>query len=984
MGTITKSACDYLLKYMKFKLFLTLLVSLLVFSAAALISAQSVSNASIFLKKEPSGLFTLTINEPQGIKEFSLVPPGKFPYSGTLGCYRSYENKTVVFDDPADFTPFMPATIVDCAGNTTEFKIPPPEKGVTRGEKVVKEEPKPVPPPTPRPSPTQEKPREAEPTIRPTGGAAVKPAVELPESKREAAKKDIVYPVAELGNCENETQCRSYCDEPSRIEQCINFAEKHGLMSEAEAERGRKFIPIAKQGGPGGCKTEEGCVSYCEDVEHLDECLEFGEKNGFLEGRELEEAKLVHKSLKEGRRLPGSCRSKAGCDLYCEETDHLDECLDFAENSGLIPEEELKMAKKMLPLIKSGETPGGCKSKEECEDYCMEPSNMEICLAFGEKHGLIPAEELEMAKKFLPLMQKGETPGKCKSKEECEEYCEEEGNMDECIEFAEKAGFMSPEEVEMAKKFSGLKRPGGCKSKEQCESYCEEEENMDECIEFAESAGILDPEQRKMMEFAKKLGCKGKEECETLCSDPVEGKRCQALFEELGIEMPGGDMGGPGGFSGPGGCQSPEECEAFCTENPEECQDFMPPGLGGDDFGGGFPGGPGGFPGGPGGFPGGPGGFPGGPDGGFPGGPGGFPGGPGGCRSVQECTDYCTKNYTDPACDDLGGGGGIGGGKVCDYVKPPEGCSYSQGPNYNSQTKCGLVLACPTTKPIQSCVPPPTGLVNWIHGDSISGTGAPGVTTVPGKVGNAFKFDGSGAYVTLGNQANLNFGTGPFSLDVWFNWDGGGSSVKNIIRKSNYPASGPGSGYWLRIGAGTLEFSVGETTKPEGQTIITAPVSSGDWHHVVAVKDASGDVKLYVDGESRGTVLRQASNANSTSEAPFTLGAWDDRFGVTEFFSGLIDEVSIYNRALTSDEVRAIWNAGSNGKCSASSGSSSSSSASDQYQQQYQKQYEEEYRRQYEQQYQQQYQNLQGPSSNNDISLKSFLGMIKDLLSPLP
>ena len=209
-------------------------------------------------------------------------------------------------------------------------------------------------------------------------------------------------------------------------------------------------------------------------------------------------------------------------------------------------------------------------------------------------------------------------------------------------------------------------------------------------------------------------------------------------------------------------------------------------------------------------------------------------------------------------------------------------------------------------------------LVSQWDGDAVSGrtaldvkngnngTLSGGVSIVPGKVGNAFTFNGSGS-INAGNPASLNFGAGPFSLEVWFNWDGaGGTVVNNIIRKSNYPSRGPGSGYWLRIGGGQLEFSVGATTGPDGQSFITAPVSSGAWHHAVAVKDGSGGVKLYVDGQSVGTIHRQAGNANSTSEDPFVIGAWR---GSTEFFHGLIDEVSVYSRALDSSEVESLYDA---------------------------------------------------------------------------
>lgn len=192
-----------------------------------------------------------------------------------------------------------------------------------------------------------------------------------------------------------------------------------------------------------------------------------------------------------------------------------------------------------------------------------------------------------------------------------------------------------------------------------------------------------------------------------------------------------------------------------------------------------------------------------------------------------------------------------------------------------------------------------------------NGTLLGGATVASGRFGKAFNFNGSGAYIKIGNPANLNFGTGPFSLDAWFMWNGGGTSASNIIRKSNYPVSGNGAGYWLRAGTSEgkqiLEFFTGETVgnanQPRGRVAI--PINSKVWYRVVATRDGSGAMKLYVNGELKGTA--QASDANTTSGAPFTIGAWDDRFGAREFFSGLIEEVSVYDRALTSSEIQSMY-----------------------------------------------------------------------------
>ena len=195
-------------------------------------------------------------------------------------------------------------------------------------------------------------------------------------------------------------------------------------------------------------------------------------------------------------------------------------------------------------------------------------------------------------------------------------------------------------------------------------------------------------------------------------------------------------------------------------------------------------------------------------------------------------------------------------------------------------------------------------------GKGNNGTLLSGATVASGRFGKAFKFK-VGSYIKIGNPESLNFGTGPFSLDAWFMSDGKGWSVNNIIRKSNYPVSGNGAGYWLRIGINEgksiLEFFTGETVGYENQPRgrITTPINSNTWYRVVATRDSSGAMKLYVNGELKGTA--SAPNADTTSDGQFTIGAWDDRFRAREFFSGLIEEISVYDRALTASEVQFAY-----------------------------------------------------------------------------
>jgi hypothetical protein len=164
-----------------------------------------------------------------------------------------------------------------------------------------------------------------------------------------------------------------------------------------------------------------------------------------------------------------------------------------------LPPEELAQAKKVAKAFQEGAAmPGNCVGKKSCEQYCADSSHMEECLIFAEKSQILPAEEIAEARKVLKLMKSGETPGKCDSKSSCKDYCTKDENFEECILFAEKAGFVSAEEAVMAHKVGG-KGPGGCKGKDECLNYCDTNENAKECANFAIEKGLVSKEEEELI-----------------------------------------------------------------------------------------------------------------------------------------------------------------------------------------------------------------------------------------------------------------------------------------------------------------------------------------------------------------------------------------------------------------------------------------------------------------------------------------------------
>lgn len=316
--------------------------------------------------------------------------------------------------------------------------------------------------------------------------------------------ENVTFPIVELGNCENKGACLSYCDLPQNVGVCTDFALKHNLISQKEAKRAKKFVELKE--GPGACTTMEQCKTYCNDINNIEECLSFAEREGFMDDDELIEARKVAQVLRSGVQLPGGCQNHGACEAYCNQPENIDECLVFAERAGLMNQEELQEAKKIAQALKGGiKHPGDCSTKDECETYCRVLQNIEECMLFAEEAGLIDSEEANRAREIAPLMALGETPGGCQSRQECEIYCDSDLNIEECIAFAQRVGLASSEEIKRFRATGG-KGPGGCDGPKECEAFCNNPDNQQICFEFGKEHGLIDAEQiEHMQESARQI-----------------------------------------------------------------------------------------------------------------------------------------------------------------------------------------------------------------------------------------------------------------------------------------------------------------------------------------------------------------------------------------------------------------------------------------------------------------------------------------------
>jgi uncharacterized repeat protein (TIGR01451 family) len=176
-------------------------------------------------------------------------------------------------------------------------------------------------------------------------------------------------------------------------------------------------------------------------------------------------------------------------------------------------------------------------------------------------------------------------------------------------------------------------------------------------------------------------------------------------------------------------------------------------------------------------------------------------------------------------------------------------------------------------------------------GNNNTGTISGATWTAAGKYGNALVFNGTNALVTIPNAASLQLTTG-MTLEAWVN----PSVVTAAWRDVIYKGSNGADNYYLEATTPTGAPGAGGAF---GEIYGTAALPVNTWTHLAVTYDRV-TLRLYVNGVQVSSVA--ATGAISTSTNPLQIGG-DSNYG--QFFQGMIDEVRIYNRALTPTEIQA-------------------------------------------------------------------------------
>jgi len=172
-----------------------------------------------------------------------------------------------------------------------------------------------------------------------------------------------------------------------------------------------------------------------------------------------------------------------------------------------------------------------------------------------------------------------------------------------------------------------------------------------------------------------------------------------------------------------------------------------------------------------------------------------------------------------------------------------------------------------------------------------------------GRVVGALQFDGVDDYAQSGSNSLADTLSDRFTVSFWMRDEGAG--LQYLVCKG-----GPATGFYFATAAdGTVEFSLSDGVNTFVARSDDSVPTDGSWRHVVVTVDGRSAVTLYVDSSVQSVVEGAAlsSIGSVANSASLLIGARD---GGLDAFQGRIDEVQIYNRALTAAEVEAMYDPG--------------------------------------------------------------------------
>lgn len=164
--------------------------------------------------------------------------------------------------------------------------------------------------------------------------------------------------------------------------------------------------------------------------------------------------------------------------------------------------------------------------------------------------------------------------------------------------------------------------------------------------------------------------------------------------------------------------------------------------------------------------------------------------------------------------------------------------------------------------------------------------------------------------ITDASQSGLD-GMSELSISCWFNQESVSSTYPSIVGKWS-ETSNQRAYIIANVGGSVYFYHSSDGGNGNLRSVNGGAIGTGSWYHVVGTfKSGTDNLKIYLNG----SFVAQDTPIGSTvynGTAGFQIGKADGPFAAAsdQYFDGIIDEVGVWNIALTADEVTALYNSG--------------------------------------------------------------------------
>jgi len=185
--------------------------------------------------------------------------------------------------------------------------------------------------------------------------------------------------------------------------------------------------------------------------------------------------------------------------------------------------------------------------------------------------------------------------------------------------------------------------------------------------------------------------------------------------------------------------------------------------------------------------------------------------------------------------------------------------------------------------------------------------------TGSGKFGSALEFNGVDSQVVLPGSGKLQPDDSDFSIEVWIKADPGSQGWARVVDKFY------GTGYCFGRFGDNLTIGA-EFGGNANDFASTTEVFDNEWHHVALIRDVKSveglkisQLMIYIDGVQESDIIAPNADIHNLDTTFVRIGAGvnccAEDAEIALFYKGIVDEVLIYRKALTEDEIKSDMNA---------------------------------------------------------------------------